>query len=158
MLDERLKIYPVPITAEYQQERRIVEPRGELAQIGGGQTFQYLVYWDIQPVAGAFRGQHYHLKKEESMYILRGSVQALFEDIDTRERQEHILGEGTKVIILPRLAINSSLESSFRSSSSPLSPLTDRMPILIPCETSGALDLQGVAHIQGTNPGAKCLI
>jgi len=104
MLEERLKIYSLPITGEYREERRIVEPRGELAQIGGGQAFQYLVYWNIQPVAGAFRGQHYHLKKEESMYILRGSVQALFEDIDTQERQEHVLGEGTRVIIFPRLA------------------------------------------------------
>ena len=104
MLEERLKIYSLPITGEYREERRIVEPRGELAQIGGGQAFQYLVYWNIQPVAGAFRGQHYHLKKEESMYILRGSVQALFEDIDTQERKEHTLAEGTRVIILPRLA------------------------------------------------------
>ena len=104
MLNERLKIYPVPITGEYREERRIVEARGELAQIGGGQAFQYLVYWDIQPVAGAFRGQHYHLKKEESMYILHGSVQALFEDIDTQERKEQTLAEGTRVIILPRLA------------------------------------------------------
>ena len=104
MLEERLKIYPVPITGEYREERRIVEARGELAQIGGGQAFQYLVYWDIQPVAGAFRGQHYHLKKEESMYILRGSMQAFFEDIDTKERKQHTLAEGTRAIILPRLA------------------------------------------------------
>jgi len=104
MLGERLKIYSLPITGEYRGERRIVEARGELAQIGGGQAFQYLVYWDIQPVAEAFRGQHYHLKKEESMYILRGSVQVLFEDIDTKERKEHTLAEGARVIILPRLA------------------------------------------------------
>jgi hypothetical protein len=104
MLGERLKIYSLPITGEYREERRIVEARGELAQIGGGRASQYLVYWDIQPLAGAFRGQHYHLKKEESMYILRGSMQALFEDIDTQERQKHILGEGTRLIILPRLA------------------------------------------------------
>jgi hypothetical protein len=77
---------------------------GELAQIAGGQVFRYLVYWDIQPVARAFRGQHYHLKKEESMYILRGIVQALFEDIDTQERKEQTLAEGARVIILPRLA------------------------------------------------------
>ena len=104
MLEERLKIYSLPITGEYREERRIVEARGELAQIGGGQAFQYLVYWDIQPVAGAFRGQHYHLKKEESMYILRGSMQAFFEDIDTKERKQHTLAEGTRAIILPRLA------------------------------------------------------
>ncbi len=104
MLAERVKIYSLPITGEYREERRIVEARGELAQIGGGQAFQYLVYWDIQPVAGAFRGQHYHLKKEESMYILRGSLRVFFEDIDTGEKEEHELEEGIKVVILPRLA------------------------------------------------------
>jgi len=31
-------------------------------------------------------------------------MQAFFEDIDTKERKQHTLAEGTRAIILPRLA------------------------------------------------------
>ena len=104
MLKERLLIYPLPITREYQEARRLLEPRGELTQISNGKAFLHLVYWDIRPEPGTFRGQHYHERKEESMYILRGCLRALFEDIDSKEREEHTLAEGTKVLIQPRLA------------------------------------------------------
>ena len=37
------------------------------------------------------------------MYVLQGTLEALFEDLDTRERKDLTLPAGTKAIILPRL-------------------------------------------------------
>ncbi len=104
MLEERLTIYSLPLEGECGKERRIVEDRGELAQIEARQGFLHLAYWSLQPAPGAFRGRHYHLQKEEFMYVLQGTLEAFFEDLDTQERKDLTLSAGTKAIILPRLA------------------------------------------------------
>jgi dTDP-4-dehydrorhamnose 3,5-epimerase-like enzyme len=45
---------------------------------------------------------HYHEKKEEIFYVARGVVRAVFIDMDTDERVEHLLTKGAKLRVRPR--------------------------------------------------------
>lgn len=87
---------------DYQDERRIIEERGELAQIENGEWFRHLVFIDIKK--GFFRGKHYHLKRKESFYVISGAVKLVFEHIETKERLIKVLNPGDKVTISPKCA------------------------------------------------------
>ena len=43
---------------------------------------------------GFWRGMHYHEKKEETFYVDAARMRAVFIDIDTEERVEHVLTKG----------------------------------------------------------------
>ncbi len=102
MLEELLRFKTLASFQTPHGEHRIMEERGELAQIVNDECFRHLVYLELKP--GFFRGKHYHLKREEVFYVISGKVKAVFEDIETKERLEKILGTGDKVMILPKCA------------------------------------------------------
>src|SRR5579859_3526509 len=65
--------------------KRLNLPQGELAQVyDGDEGIRYLACMELRP--GCIRGNHYHEVKAEVIYIIRGEILLVVEDIVTRER------------------------------------------------------------------------
>jgi mannose-6-phosphate isomerase-like protein (cupin superfamily) len=78
--------------------KRLALPQGELAQIhDSDQGMRYLAVIEFKP--GRVRGNHYHKRKEESVYIIDGEVRLMVEDIRTRTRESLVLAAGDLVWI-----------------------------------------------------------
>lgn len=83
---------------------RIITDAGEIAQIVSGEMYRYLAYIEFEENPNIARGNHYHDKKEEYLYIIKGNLKVIYEDVDNNERQEIILTTGDLVIVKPRCA------------------------------------------------------
>ncbi|MFG1775444.1 cupin domain-containing protein [Micromonospora sp. NPDC049051] len=82
---------------------RIESPAGELAQIVNGGTYRFLAYLEFRPDARP-RGNHYHVHKTETLYVISGRLRAVFRDLDSDERTELTIGAGDLVTVQPRCA------------------------------------------------------
>lgn len=82
---------------------RVATPAGELAQIINGEILRHIVYLEFLP-ASQPRGRHYHQHKTEILYILTGTLQALFQDITSKEQLEVTLQAGDMVRVSPQCA------------------------------------------------------
>lgn len=92
----KLEIKSPPLDAE---GGRIVSPSGEIAQIVSGRSFQYLAYIDFIADSNAPRGNHYHKEKEESLYVIKGKLIAIYEDVQSKDREKIILDTGDFVLV-----------------------------------------------------------
>lgn len=100
-----LDVYTLPLAQPVMNGGRIMTPAGEIAQVVGNQAFRYMAVLEFAENAiGTPRGNHYHLAKQETLYIIRGKVQAVFEDIANGERMEAELVAGDMVTIIPQCA------------------------------------------------------
>ena len=100
----RLPVYDAPPTAPVLDGARILMPAGEAAPVFNGGPWRFIAYLEFLPGTGAWRGNHFHERKHESFYIVRGRVRGVFEDVDTGERAEAELAAGDLVTIAPRCA------------------------------------------------------
>lgn len=83
--------------------KRLFLPQGELAQIYDGEEgIRYLACMELRP--GFVRGNHYHEVKAEVIYIIRGEILLVVEDIVTRERAAIGLQSGDLAVIPVRIA------------------------------------------------------
>lgn len=98
----KLTIEKLPETKEIDGAKRWVEEKGEFVQVSYREDIRHVAIFEIKD--GFSRGGHYHEYKDETFYIVNGRIRAVFRDIDSEEREEHILLEGDKVHIEPRLA------------------------------------------------------
>ena len=96
------------VAIERLQERKEIEgakrwsdEKGEFVQISYREDIGHLALFELKK--DQFRGSHYHEKKEEIFYIVSGSIRAVFMDIDTGEKEEHVLAKGDKIRIKTRL-------------------------------------------------------
>ena len=83
---------------------RIRMAAGEAAPVFNGGPWRFIAYLEFLPGSGAWRGNHYHEKKREHFYIVKGRVEGVFEDVDTGERAEAVLSAGDVIVIEPRCA------------------------------------------------------
>lgn len=84
---------------------RVDGPAGELAQVvNGDEPFRYLAYVEFRDAGGAMRGNHYHEKRVETLYVIRGRLEGFFEDIDSGETARVSLAAGDLVRVEPRCA------------------------------------------------------
>lgn len=83
---------------------RIRMAAGEAAPIFNGTPFRFVGYLEFLPDTGAWRGNHWHEKKHESFYVIRGRLRGVFEDLDTGERETLELEAGDLLEIAPRCA------------------------------------------------------
>lgn len=99
----RIKVYTLPIITDVQkgpvlEARRLVFPSGEMAQIVNGESMPYIAYVEFphsnQPQP---RGNHYHIKKHEYLYIAQGRLHGYFYDLMTGEQGECIVEKGDLV-------------------------------------------------------------
>lgn len=83
---------------------RIRMAAGEAAPIFNGVPYRFIAYLEFLAGTGAWRGNHYHEKKREVFYVIRGRLRGVFEDVDTGERAEATLETGDLLTIEPRCA------------------------------------------------------
>jgi hypothetical protein len=83
---------------------RVFSASGELAQIVNGEPFCFLAYIEFAGGPGVSRGNHFHERRTEYLYIVRGTLVAKYFDLDTREEMELLLATGNMVEVLPRCA------------------------------------------------------
>ncbi len=87
---------PVPVDAPTVKLLKL--PQGDLAQFFNGEpAMHYIAAIALRP--GSLRGNHYHLAKEEWVYLIRGVVELVVEDIRTKERASVELQAGDLAII-----------------------------------------------------------
>ena len=103
-MTEKIHIEDLPVSREFLRQRRIIEPRGELALIEDGLTFRHLGYFSLRKGEGLFRGGHYHLKKQEHFYVVSGKIRVQLFDLETRECSETTVKEGQRVTLFPNCA------------------------------------------------------
>ena len=103
-MTEKIRIQDLPISREFLRQRRLIEPRGELALIEDGMAFRHLGYFSLRKGEGFFRGGHYHLKKQEHFYVVSGKIRVHLFDLETRERSETTVKEGQRVTLFPNCA------------------------------------------------------
>ena len=83
---------------------RIKMAAGEAAPVFNGGPWRFIAYLEFLPGTLAWRGNHYHEKKREYFYVIRGRLHGVFEDVDTGERAEAELVAGDVIVIEPRCA------------------------------------------------------
>jgi dTDP-4-dehydrorhamnose 3,5-epimerase-like enzyme len=96
---EKVSVEKLAVTKDITGAKRWTEAKGEFVQISHQEEIRHLALFEIRK--GFFRGSHYHRKKEEVFYIVRGRIRARFVDTETDEREESILEEGAKIRIEP---------------------------------------------------------
>jgi len=76
------------------------DDRGALTQLvhGGWNQVNY-----ITSVAGAFRGDHYHLQNKEAFYVISGAFKLRLTHLETRETTEYDIKAGDFFIIYPKV-------------------------------------------------------
>lgn len=97
-----LCIIDLPDTKELDGAKRWEEERGEFAQISYRENIGHLAFFQIRE--GFFRGSHYHEIKEETFYVVRGRIRAIFKDLESNDTEEHVLTKGQKIYVKPRCA------------------------------------------------------
>jgi mannose-6-phosphate isomerase-like protein (cupin superfamily) len=83
--------------------KRLLLPQGELAHFYDGEEgIKYLAAVQLMP--GTVRGNHYHERKKEGLYILSGEVEIIVEDVQSRQRAEFNLQAGSLAVFSVRIA------------------------------------------------------
>ncbi len=82
---------------------RGLSPAGEMAQIINGDPMRLVTYIEFQ-ADSAPRGNHYHNKKIEVIYVIKGRLRVFFEDLDTHEHSQIEMKTGDIVYVQPRCA------------------------------------------------------
>jgi dTDP-4-dehydrorhamnose 3,5-epimerase-like enzyme len=103
---EKVTIRTLPIISPPIPEGggRIANGNGELAQIVNGAAFRFLAYLEFKPQSTLLRGNHFHERKTETLYVLAGQLDGFYEDLDTGESAVYRLNAGDVVTIRPRCA------------------------------------------------------
>ena len=100
----KIQIDELPITESYLPQKRLIQPRGELALIEDGMRFKHLGYFSLKRGRGFYRGGHYHTKKVEHFYVISGKLLVQLVDLDNQEKSKVRLREGQRVTIHPNCA------------------------------------------------------
>lgn len=103
-MTDKVRIEVLPVTDDFVRQKRLIQDRGELALIEDGTVFQHLGYFSLRVGKGYYRGGHYHQKKVEHFYLVRGRIRVRLVDLDTGERTLIFLEEGQRVTIYPNCA------------------------------------------------------
>jgi hypothetical protein len=84
--------------------KRLLLPQGELAQLhdDDDHPIHYIAFIELR--AGTVRGNHYHLVKEEFIYVFRGLATLHVGAIDSGERASFPMAAGDLAFIPTRIA------------------------------------------------------
>ena len=96
----KVVIEKVPYIKDILGVKRWEEERREFVQISYKEEIRHLAVFGIRK--GFSRGSHYYEAKEEIFYVVSGKLRALFLDMDTLQKEEHILERGDKIRIKHR--------------------------------------------------------
>ncbi len=107
MLERDVLVEDLKVGGADHEERRIFSPKGEMAQVlnRSGESFRQLVYWELDSTRTAQeRGHHFHEEKTDRLYVIRGELEFVVEDPQTKERKVLKAKAGSRVVIAPRIA------------------------------------------------------
>ncbi len=83
--------------------KRLMLRQGELAHFwNGAEPIRYIAYLELRP--DTVRGNHYHLRKRELVYVITGEITVLVEDATSRNRETLLLRTGDLGFIDTRIA------------------------------------------------------
>lgn len=103
VLKRSLPTFQPPLAADIPVTKRLLLAQGELAQIHDGEEgIRYLAA--VQLVSGTTRGNHYHRRKQEWVYLITGAVQLVVEDVETKVRESLPIVTGDLIYIPPNIA------------------------------------------------------
>jgi mannose-6-phosphate isomerase-like protein (cupin superfamily) len=103
VLKQSLPVLQLPLGPDAPTLKRLLLPQGELAQFyDAAEGVRYLAFIELVP--GQVRGNHYHTVKEELVYVIRGEVLLIAEDIDSKARASVELRAGDFGVIRTGIA------------------------------------------------------
>ena len=80
------------------EPKRLMLPQGELAWLyNADDGIRYIACLELR--AGTVRGNHYHLRKEEWVYVIQGELELLLQDRATQARETVPLRTGDLAFI-----------------------------------------------------------
>lgn len=92
-----------PPPPEAPELKRLLLRQGELAHFWNGEEpIRYIAYLELRP--DSVRGNHYHLRKRELVYVISGEIRVLVEDPASRNRETLVLKTGDLGFIDTRIA------------------------------------------------------
>lgn len=91
----RVSLENLPENKELDGAKRWVDEKGEFVQVSWREDIGHLAFFELRE--GQFRGGHYHERKEETFYVIRGRIKAVFRDIDGGPAETFLLQKGMKV-------------------------------------------------------------
>ena len=93
----------LPVAPDAPILKRLMLPQGELAQFyDAPEGIRYMAFIELR--AGSVRGNHYHEVKEELIYMVRGEVLLIAEDIQSKARESVPLQAGDLATIRTKTA------------------------------------------------------
>src|SRR5262245_47891745 len=82
---QTLGLVQPPTPSDAPALKRLLLPQGELAQFyDGAEGIRYLACIELRP--GTARGNHYHKVKAEYVYVIRGKVELIVEEVGSGGR------------------------------------------------------------------------
>lgn len=103
VLKRSLPTFEPPLVGDLPMTKRLLLAQGELAQFYDGEEgIRYLAA--IQLVSGTVRGNHYHRRKQEWVYLIAGAVHLVVEDVETKARETLLIVTGDLAYISPGVA------------------------------------------------------
>ena len=98
-----LEIFRSQILCNNLGPQRLLLDKGELSQIyNAPESVRSIAYLEL--IQNSTRGNHYHPKRSENLYIIRGVIELFVEDIITKENDTTIVCEGELLQIEPFIA------------------------------------------------------
>ena len=94
---DKVTIEKLPNTKEKDGAKWWIAENGEFVQISYKETIRHLAFFELKK--GFFRGSHVHKQKEETFYVIKGKIRAIFQDMETLEREERVLERTDRVRI-----------------------------------------------------------
>lgn len=95
-----LPVFDPPTGPDAPSLKRLRLPQGDLAQFHDSEIgIRYMAAIELKP--GTVRGNHFHLKKAESVYLLSGSAELFFQAKEEGAVQCVVLSTGDLVHIQP---------------------------------------------------------
>jgi hypothetical protein len=82
--------------------KRLALPQGELAHFSDGENIEYIAFVELR--AGGTRGNHFHQKKAEAVYVIRGEMVLIVQDTQTGQRDSLTLKTGDLAVVSTRIA------------------------------------------------------
>lgn len=106
-MDGRVRVEALPVSEpgapNQPAAKRLLLEKGELAQFyTSPEPIRTIAYCELRE--GKVRGNHYHHRRLEHMYVIRGACRLVLEDVAGKGRDEAILGAGDLAIIPPGIA------------------------------------------------------
>ncbi|SRR6266542_5713060 len=100
---QSLPEFELPVAADAPTVKRLLLPQGELAQFyDANEGMRYLAFIELR--AGSVRGNHFHKVKEEWVYMIRGEVLLIVEDVESKAREFVPLRAGDLAVIRTEIA------------------------------------------------------